>query len=311
MNLLPKDQIHFEDRVSLPFPTPAVLLILLLLLMLLSLTGIGLNTFLGQIQGVDFQETYNSLSEESASAERNFIRLTVMINQFFMFTLPGLCFGFWMYRKNIWSFFSMDRFPKLYWVLLALIWIVASFPLIQFTFWLNQQMPLPSWAITMEDNTNSLISGIMQTENIFQLMLNLFIIAVLPGLGEELIFRGILQQHLAKAANSMTAGIWISSFLFSAMHMQFEGFLPRMMLGLMLAYLFYWTANLWLPIIAHLFYNGAQVLAYYMIGDPEQALKIGEADTVSWPLTIFSFIFVLVLAYHFRQSGRPPNNVKA
>ena len=304
MNTLPRDQVSSVDQVSLPISSLAALIILLLLILFFSLVGTGITFVLGSVQGVNYNDIFNALSSESPIEHRNFMRSALLVNHLFMFALPAICFGWMMYRQKGLHFFSLNRWPSFHLSTLSIFWILFSFPLVQLTFWLNQQLPLPSWAINMEDSTNNLISGLMVTDGSLELIFNLLVIAVLPGIGEELIFRGIFQQHLAKITKSMHAGIWSSAILFSAMHLQFEGFLPRMMLGLMLGYLFYWTANLWLPIIAHLFYNGIQVIGYFLYADQLPELDIQEAQPSSWPITLISLIFVLVLAYYFRKMGR-------
>ena len=79
----------------------------------------------------------------------------------------------------------------------------------------------------------------------------------MPAIGEELIFRGYLQQKLAKRFGDMNASIFLTAFLFSLIHFHFDGLIPRFVLGILLGYLFYWGRSLWLPILAH-FVNNAQ-----------------------------------------------------
>ncbi len=304
MHPLPSDQIQTEDHVSLPFSSAMALFILLLMILLFSLIGSGINLLWGNVQGLDFHDVFYSIVEDNTLAHRNFIRFSLMINHLTMFVLPGICFGRLMYRQRWKHFYGLLRWPSMALTGISLLFVLGALPLVEFSFWLNQQIPLPSWATTMEDNTGGMLKGILVTESPLELFINLLIIGLIPGIGEELIFRGILQQHLAKVSKSMTVGIWTSAFLFSAMHLQFEGFIPRMMLGLLLSYLFYWTANLWLPIIAHNVYNGMQVFVQYLYAEEISSFDLDQATEVSWPLSLFSLIFVGALAYYLRKSGR-------
>lgn len=304
MQSLPSDQIQHEDTVSLPFSSATALLMLLLLIFICSLIGSGLVFAIGSTQGMDLETIFATLSSDSALEHRNFVRTALLLNHLTMFVLPAIGFGLFLYRKECWQFFGLSKFPPLHLMGSCILLMLISFPLVELSFWINQQLPLPSWATDLENSTGEVLKGILMTDSIFELLFNLLIIAVIPGIGEELIFRGILQQHLAKISKSMTIGIWSSAFLFSAMHLQFEGFIPRMMLGVLLAYVFYWTANLWLPIIAHIFYNGVQVFAQYLYAEEISDLDLEQAVDVSWPLSIFSIIFVLAIGYYLRKSGR-------
>ena len=96
-------------------------------------------------------------------------------------------------------------------------------------------------------------------DSIIDLVFNLLVIAIIPAIGEELFFRGYLQQKLIKWNRSPHIGIIITAILFSIIHFQFSGLIPRFILGVLLGYIFYWSSSLWIPIIAH-FVNNAQVL---------------------------------------------------
>jgi hypothetical protein len=98
------------------------------------------------------------------------------------------------------------------------------------------------------------------------LALNLLVIAILPALGEELIFRGVMQKILADVFRKKYLAVWITAFFFSFVHLQFYGFLPRLILGLAFGYLYLWSASLWLPIIAHFVNNAVPTLGAYFHG---------------------------------------------
>jgi uncharacterized protein len=127
------------------------------------------------------------------------------------------------------------------------------------------------------------------------LIANLIIIAVLPGIGEELIFRGILQKQVGLMLKNPIAAIWIAGFIFSAIHLQFEGFLPRMALGVVLGYLYHWTQNLWVPIIAHAFNNGIQVIVIYYTGIDATSLDEESSNQLQWwmiPMSVAVMYFI-------------------
>jgi len=116
----------------------------------------------------------------------------------------------------------------------------------------------------MEDAAEVMVEKFMKVEGVSGLMFNIFMIAVLPALGEELMFRGVIQRIFSNLTRNHHWGIWISAFLFSAMHMQFYGFLPRIVLGAMFGYLLVWTETMWVPILALFVNNDMGVVGYFL-----------------------------------------------
>jgi membrane protease YdiL (CAAX protease family) len=89
---------------------------------------------------------------------------------------------------------------------------------------------------------------------------NLLVIALLPAIGEELFFRGIVQKQFEELTQNRTAGIVLTALLFSALHMQFFGFIPRFVLGVFLGFLYQWSGTIWLPVTAHFINNAGAVI---------------------------------------------------
>ena len=131
--------------------------------------------------------------------------------------------------------------------------------------------------ISSEENAASLTKAFLSGNSLMSLTSNLIIIAFLPALGEELFFRGIMQKLFSQMIKNNHAAIIITSIIFSAIHMQFFGFLPRMALGIFLGYLLLWSKSLWLPILAH-FLNNALIIIFTFL---QQQNKINfNPDTV-------------------------------
>jgi membrane protease YdiL (CAAX protease family) len=140
------------------------------------------------------------------------------------------------------------------------------------------------------------------------LLFNVFLVAVVPALGEELFFRGTIQRLLSDWKGALFA-IWITAFVFSAIHMQFYGFLPRMLLGAFLGYLLLWSGSLWLPIIAHFVNNSVAVVFYYLKFNGVKVIDvetIGTDDTL-W-LGIVSGIVCVFLGFLIRKNTRKPTS---
>jgi membrane protease YdiL (CAAX protease family) len=125
---------------------------------------------------------------------------------------------------------------------------------------LNDHIPLKKWMVDMEHDAAKQMEVFLKSNSPSDVLINLFIVALLPAICEEFCFRGVLQRILIHICKSPWAGIILTAILFSAFHMQFAGFFPRMFLGILLGALFWYSGSLWPNILAHFFYNGAQVI---------------------------------------------------
>jgi hypothetical protein len=159
--------------------------------------------------------------------------------------------------------------------------MIISIPFVNWMGELNRQIDFPpavaEWMKEKEEEASAMIRALLSRRTPLDLVLNLFFIAVLASVGEELLFRGLLQRLFIKLFRSPLAGILISAFLFSAMHMQFYGFLPRFLLGIVLGLIYWYSGSLWVAIIAHFVYDAMLiVLAYFypeMLND-ETTVKV-------------------------------------
>ena len=222
-------------------------------------------------------------------------RILLISQHLLTFILPGLVFGLIFYQPSFLKGFDLALQPGWILVIMGIFFLMAAYPLVNLSYLVNEAIPLPSWAITFEDQAADTLEAILNMPNPMILLLNIIIIAILPGIGEELIFRGIIQKQIGLMLKSPLAGIWISAFIFSAIHLQFEGFLPRMALGAVLGYLYYWTGNLWVPIIAHAFNNGIQVVLIYFTGMDISNIDETGSDQLEWwmiPLCIVVMYFI-------------------
>ncbi len=261
-----------------------------------ALVGVGLIYGLGFLQGLDVQRTIDSLDENSPIGIRNFVRIATLLNHLTMFVAPALLFGILLYQSEWRSFFKLTHIPNLTLVVLGVLMIWAAFPLIQYFFMLNKALPLPDWMRPMEANVNSSIKGLLHTEQSYEFWFNLCIIALIPAIGEELIFRGIGQQLCLKWLEKQPhLAIWLVAAVFSAIHGQFEGFFPRMFLGAILGYVFYWSQNLWVSIAVHFANNAIQIIVQHLYANQVSNVDLDKTDNVPWWGAVLSLGLVLLL----------------
>lgn len=169
--------------------------------------------------------------------------------------------------------FLQLKWPENTWVFWAIGLAWAAQPVIDLTFRLNQLLLgfFPTHLIEAADRLEALAAEVTTAMLTFsepwQFPCTLVVVALLPALCEEFAFRGILQPLFAKWTRNVHAGVWISAFLFSAIHLQFHGFLPRMILGAGLGYLVVYSGSLWPAIIAHLINNASAVILAAILGE--------------------------------------------
>ncbi|PHN07222.1 CPBP family intramembrane glutamic endopeptidase [Flavilitoribacter nigricans] len=281
---------------------------LLISVILCSLIGTLIIQLISHFKGWELATVLRELNPESSLEKRNYIRLSHLISQAFTFAIPSLLVAWFFYRRQMWRYLRLAPPPAIGLVFYGMLIILVSFPLSQFTYWLNQQIPLPGWMSNMEDQANETIQALLTMETPGVFLFNLIVIALLPSIGEELLFRGLLQQQLEKRYGRAHLAVWIAALIFSAFHMQFAGFLPRMLLGALLGYLLVWTRSLWVPIAGHFVFNGSQILGQYLLGeeliapDPEQGLS------PNWIATLVSAVLLAGLIYGIRNYPNAPED---
>lgn len=117
----------------------------------------------------------------------------------------------------------------------------------------------------LEDKALAATEVMLKTDSVGGLITNILVVALITAFGEEIFFRGALQTTSASSGAWHTS-IWVVAIVFSAMHFQFFGFIPRLLLGAWFGYLLYWTRSLYAPIIAHFINNGVVVVCNWLAG---------------------------------------------
>lgn len=145
--------------------------------------------------------------------------------------------------------------------------MLLSLPFVNLLGQLNQSIPLPKdlaeWMKKQEDEAARTIKALLSRRTVGDLILNIFFIAGLAAVGEELLFRGLVQRILSRLFKSAFAGILVAAIIFSAMHMQFYGFFPRLILGIVLGYIYWYSGSLWVAMLAHFVYDAFLIVLVY------------------------------------------------
>ncbi len=190
--------------------------------------------------------------------------------------VPGLIMAWLLGGPR--SALSLERSPSLWSYLLLILLFLACLPLVQIFTFSPESFHLPSWMSgieadmhALEEKAEAVVTYLVARPDISSLLINMLIFAVIPAFGEEVFFRGIIQQRLGKNRNPHMA-IWVTAFIFSLMHFQAYGFFARMILGAILGYLLYYSGSLWPSIIGHFLYNAFSLLGVWL------AVRYGVID---------------------------------
>lgn len=222
-----------------------------------------------------------------------------------LFVIPPFIIAYLFHNKII-EYLHLNKIFAFTSLFLVVVLMFFATPFINFLGEINSNMRLPEWMSGIEewmkdseDKAAELTDAFLKVNTLGGLFFNLFMIAVLPAIGEELLFRGVIQRIFTKMTKSHHWGIWISAILFSALHLQFYGFIPRMLLGVLFGYLLVWSGSLWLPVAAHFVNNGLATVAMYFIDKgiiKPEVENIGSTSG-SYYIAIISLLFVSVFLW--------------
>ena len=173
----------------------------------------------------------------------------------------------------------------------------------------------------MEASARELTEMLAAAPTIGALLLNLIVLAAVPALGEELTFRGVL---LGLTDGETTIGsrpspslrthiaVWVVGIIFSLIHFQFYGFIPRMLLGVVLGYLLVWTGSLWAPMVAHFTNNALVVLLYFaeahfsLNSESIESFGTGATSWAGWLSILLSLLLLWLVRNAVQKQSSAP-----
>ena len=273
--------------------------IVLVVFLLSLLVGIGITIPIFDLDISNLASYFDFDNPENISIIKYFQGLQTVA----LFILPAFAVAY-IFSEKIGDYLSLNKKTSINSVILVLLTIIVALPAVNVLIQFNEAMKFPEfmsgiedWMRTSEDEAKRITEILVSTKTLAGLFANLFVMAVLPAIGEELIFRGIFQKILTKMTNNYHWGIIISAFLFSAMHMQFYGFLPRFLLGVYFGYLLVWSKSLWLPILAHFINNAMAVILYFYYFNESVDINPDTLGTENYFAAVISALFVVSLVY--------------
>lgn len=293
---------------------------------LLSLCGAGLiigglASFIPLLGKMDFFGKSNPngmldkiLVPENAGA----LRWSQAISTVFLFFLPAVLYARICHIKAFTHLgFAVDLEPKraaIKTLLLQIIVVIGimmvSLPVVSMLQELTQMLPWSKAALLKfklaEDAYNKQIAVIARMDNLGDYILSILIVALLPAVFEEILFRGAIQNLFSRWFKKPVWAIVVTAIIFSAIHGSYLGFLSRFALGFVLGWLFYRTGNIWLNIIGHFLNNAVAITALYFSGKPGQKIDLSKIEDhfPIW-LALVSLVLLVILLYYFDRVSKP------
>lgn len=223
-----------------------------------------------------------------------------------MFLLPALALSLTEGIK-IRIFYGLKA-PKPNLMLVILLLLICALPLLSLITEANAAMHLPGslkavevWMRAKEDEALIITKAILTTNSPWVMLVNLFVIAIVPAICEEFLFRGALQRILNRMFKNPHVAIWVTAIVFSSIHFQFFGFFPRLLLGAMFGYIYFWTGSLWYPVLAHFLNNGYAVVIAFILHRNHQPIDQADEINVNWIVYTISAVLTLLLLKYLKD----------
>ncbi len=284
----------------------------LLFMLMLVITGMVIITLIGVLTALPF---YGSATLDillgnydlTNPVHLSLLKYIQIISHFAMFIIPAIVYAK-LFEGGGRSFFMLRNRQSLIILIIGAFVMILMLPFVNFLGDMNAGLRLPEslqsleqWMKTTEESAEAMIMAFVSQTEWIALVINLFMIAFIPAIGEELVFRGILQRKLGQWFGNPHVAIFVSAVIFSAIHMQFFGFLPRLFLGILLGYMFLWSGSILLPMVAHFINNGLAVVVAWMYAsgyietDMESFGHLKDAPAQMWLITLMAFAALGIL----------------
>ncbi|WP_289746679.1 CPBP family intramembrane glutamic endopeptidase [Paramuribaculum intestinale] len=240
------------------------------------------------------------------------LRIAAILQDLLMFVVPAIATAVIVTRHPA-RLLMIDSRPTAFGILLTVLAIIVMIPFMNVIVAWNESIRLPESMSALEEfmknaeaNAAAMTRQLMGTDTIGSIIMSILIIGLLAGFSEEFFFRGALQRLLSTAGMNIHVAVWLTAFIFSAVHMQFYGFVPRMLLGAMFGYMAVWSGSLWIAVIAHATNNSLVVIAQSVAdsGGADINQMATDATPLSMAIAVISLMATVGIMYMFYRIGR-------
>jgi membrane protease YdiL (CAAX protease family) len=250
----------------------------------LFLTGLVTSSIAGGITTYLFTSLQEHFSADAALLSFYKIHTSQFFSCTFSFLLPSLITAY-LCSNHPKKFLYIRSIKDARIFMLTFLMVYLLSPVIDLTSYLNSNIHLPEFMEPVEklmreteDQLTQLTESLLSGKGVISFIVNIIVIAGMAGIAEEFIFRGAILRIVGKKIKNQHVAIWLVAVIFSAIHFQFYGFIPRMLLGAFLGYLLFWSKSIWVPVFAHFLNNATIVTANYIGLYTNSPIEIMPAD---------------------------------
>ncbi|MBO9700031.1 MAG: CPBP family intramembrane metalloprotease [Sporocytophaga sp.] len=287
-------------------------LIVFLVLIGSMLIGSGLgHILLKEVWGISFNSETELLNLIKSSPDpKSLILKSQAVNAIITFLVMPLIYMA-IFRQSYFKKFNpiTKRLP--FFLILSIIIFFMGMPLLAYLVDWNKEMKLPSslkplqdWMENSENLAKVLTETIIYYKDNTSFVVTLLVVALIPGIGEELVFRGVVQNELKDILKSPTLAIWITGFLFSFIHFQFFGFFPRMFLGVLFGYLYYWSGNIYVSMFVHFMNNALTLILANMYKQKDISFNPDSSESIPFYSVVVSLIAFSFFIYLYQRNSK-------
>ena len=245
--------------------------------------------------GANWEVIQSFLNDPMLPGAAGVLKVLQLFNTLGIFLLPAMIFS-QIFSPQPELFLRINSTFSLRTTLAIVVLFLAFIPITDLLAWLNDSIHLPSFLSGFEtemrqssENMQALMSTFLSMENFGQFLFNIFLMAILPALGEEFFFRGVIQRLLISRTGYVHLSVWVTAFAFALMHQQFFGIIPLLVLGALLGYLKEWTGSLWASILAHFVNNASIIVVMYFA-----SYNMSDLESLATPNWVFVIPALLI-----------------
>lgn len=267
---------------------------------MLVLIGMGVGGYIAATYWSTFgiEVIHLNLDDSMPTQDRNHLRIGLLISHLFSFLIPAGIFLYLFKRKDFNQFLQFNMNVKFSQIAIWSIIIFASYPLIIQLTKINELIPIPEIFIKSQDQSFILLRHTLEMNSPSEFLLTILLVGFAAAIGEELIFRKIIQNHFIEKFKNPHLGIFLAASIFGLFHLQLERVIPLVFLGLILGYSYYITKNFAIPLLLHLFNNSLQVVGIYSTSSHGEIPDIQNVPDVPTVVIIGSCLLVMVLFFY-------------
>lgn len=238
---------------------------------------------------------------------KSFFMAAQAITSLLLFIIAPLFYLYVIEKKSVGSLNVKGTANWIPFALTALI-MLTSMVALEFVIRWNENINLPAfldgfeqWAREEEETRKEITQFLTQFNSLTEFLVGMVVIALIAAIGEELLFRGLIQNKVHAISGNIHLAIWTTALLFSLFHLQFFGLFPRLLLGVLFGYIYYWSKNLWVPIFAHFVNNGLGVSLLYLHQLKYTDENLAETTSLPFTATVAALLILSGLMVSFRN----------